>query len=271
MQLFYRHIGQGSPFIILHGLYGSSDNWVGFARGLQNEFEFIIPDLRNHGQSMHTAEFNYPVMCSDLSELMDSCKINKPILMGHSMGGKLAMEYARQYSDRLSSLIVLDIAPLSYTERPRESLLKHEQIIRAMLSVDLSQIDNRLEIEEELGERLGNRALCRFLLKNLSKDKNGQFKWRLNLQSLAANCSRLSEGITDMNYCCHVPALFVKAKNSTYINENDKAAIKLLYPESDFLEIEAASHCLHADQPLLLKAGICNFLKNNFNMNVHNI
>ena len=265
MKLFYRQTGQGKPFIILHGLYGASDNWLGIARSMQNDFEFFIPDLRNHGQSEHSGEFNYSVLCNDVYEWLSELNIEKPIIMGHSMGGKIAMELVKKYPNDFSALIVLDISPLPYSVHLHNGLLNHKHILRSMLSIDLNAFNKRYDIEKELGTSINDVNLSKFLMKNLSRRPDGGFYWKLNLESLLNNYSAISEGINEINYRCPLPALFIKARSSGYINEQDKKAISMLYPYSKFVEIPKALHWLHIDQPLLLKTEIYTFLTNNTN------
>lgn len=263
MQLYYRQIGQGQPFVILHGLYGSADNWMGFARKLSDKFWCIVPDLRNHGQSAHSVNFSYQDMCTDICELLNRCGITTPIvLMGHSMGGRVAMEFAKQYPQRVSHLVVVDISPLSYTNYPRVGLLNHQLILQSMLNINLSNYTKRIDVEVILADCIADRGLAQFLLKNLARNVDGSFYWRLNLQAIANNYENLLKGINEQNYNCTIPALFVKAQHSAYITPEDEDAIHTLYSKSKIIEIANANHWVHVDQPQCLLNKVVAFCTN---------
>ena len=160
------------------------------------------------------------------------------------MGGKIAMELAGSYPDLFSALIVLDISPLSYKNHPRGGLLNHSDILNALLSIDLSRYSSRNDIAEQLSIKLKNNELNSFLLKNLARKRDGNFYWRLNLNSLQNNIDNLHEGVSS-DYYCTVPSLFIKAQNSNYILEQDEKAIKQYFKNVEIIEIEDANHWLH--------------------------
>ena len=245
MKLFYRRLGKGRPFVILHGLYGASDNWVGLARKLASEYEIFMPDMRNHGQTGHIDEFDYTAMANDVYKWLNECSISKPVIMGHSMGGKVAIELAKLYPDIISALIILDISPVSYKRHTRKGLLNHQHIIQSILSVDIAVHTTRSRVETELFSYLNDKMLSSFLMKNLARKSDGTFYWRLNLQSLADNLDNLLDGVDDISYTCSIPTLFIRAQNSTYINNEDKKIIASIYHNFTFMEIPNAGHWLH--------------------------
>lgn len=253
--------------IILHGLYGMSDNWVTIARMFSKKFEVFTVDQRNHGNSPHNSEHTYELMAGDLLNFMDSHDIEKAILMGHSMGGKTAMKFSSLYPERVSQLIVVDIAPKSYKEiaRRRNDELSHHQILGAMCAIDPKQVSSREEIEELLERTIGSDRIRQFLMKNLRREKNGSFSWLLNLEALWNHLDLIMDGV---NYeellpvapLSGFPVLFIKGKKSPYITDEDEEKIKWIYPYADFFHVPDAGHWVHAEQNAIFMKAVKEFL-----------
>lgn len=269
MELFYRKYGEAKPpLIVVHGLYGASDNWVTVAKSLSDHFEVYLLDQRNHGRSPHSPEHNYEVLKDDLLEFMDKMQIEKAVLVGHSMGGKTVMFFARDYPQRISSLIVVDIAPKSYNT-PGEASLKtinHQQIIGAMKKVDFTKVTSRQDVEEDLARSIANKRVRQFLMKNLHRNKDNTYKWSLNVDALEQNMPHILEGMCEKDFeegngIVGFPVLFVRGANSQYILDEDIDKIILtIFPYAEVVKIPNAGHWVHAEQPALLVKNILYFV-----------
>ncbi len=253
MKLFYRSYGSGPPLIILHGLYGSSDNWLSVAKMIGDVYTVYLPDLRNHGQSPYSAEMNYDVMRDDLYELADQLKLDKFFLAGHSMGGKAAMAFALKWPEKLNGLLIADISPFTSEITGRSAYLRHRSVISAMLSLDLTVIKTRAEAESKLMKKIDSEKIRSFVLKNLQRSHKNTFSWKINVSSLLNNLERIMEGIDRsqiINYrITGFPVIFLKGSDSDYINPEDYTDIQKIFPAAEIVEIHEAGHWLHADQP----------------------
>ena len=167
MQLYYQTYGAGFPLIILHGLFGSSDNWQPVAKKLGEQFQVFTPDLRNHDRSPHSEEFSYPLMAEDLREFMEQRALVRTHMLGHSMGGKAAMEFALRHPALVAKLIVVDMAPKAYPP-------VHVPLFEAMLALDLASFRERGEINAALTPKISNTQVRQFLLKNIGRDNSGK-------------------------------------------------------------------------------------------------
>jgi len=255
MNLFYREFGEGQPAIILHGLFGQSDNWVTMGRRIADRFHVYIPDQRNHGQSPHTSIHSFPAMADDLAEFIEHHNIENPILIGHSMGGKVAMTYALENPARVKKLVVIDISPRKYPER-----ITHTQVISQMMSINLDQISSRGEVEKILDSRIPDARIRMFILKNLYYKLHGKLAWRLNLEAINQSMDLLFDGIqSESSY--PGPTLFVRGGKSDYITDADIPLIKTLFPEVIIKNISGASHWIHADAPEELCFLLSSFLE----------
>jgi len=255
MNLFYREYGSGQPAIILHGLYGQSDNWVTVGRRIADQFHVYIPDQRNHGQSPHTATHSFPAMADDLAQFIEDHEIENPVLIGHSMGGKVAMTYALENPGMVNKLVVIDISPRKYPER-----LTHTQIIGQMLSIDLEKVTTRTEVEKILETRITDTRVRMFILKNLYYKLHGKLAWRLNLEAINQSIDLIFDGIRNENQYAG-PTLFIKGGKSDYILDSDVPLITNLFPEAVIKTISGASHWIHADAPEELCALLSDFLE----------
>ena len=268
MNLFFREEGQGFPIVIVHGLYGSSDNWLTVAKKLSANYKVFMIDQRNHGRSPNSEEHSYEAMKNDLVEFFDQQKIEKAILMGHSMGGKTTMCFAADYPERIEKLIVVDIAPKDYFLLNDESqYYLHNNILRAMLELDFSRIESRKQVEDFLNERIDSTQIVQFLLKNVHRNKeNHHYEWRLNVPVLYDNLDEIIKGVNaywfdDRLPISNYPVLFIKGANSNYILPEDFASIRRIYPEAEIVQIPDAGHWLHAEQPQLFMEAVLNFLR----------
>ena len=253
--------------MIVHGLYGSGDNWIAIARELSSSFEVYVVDQRNHGQSPHAAIHDYPSMRDDLREFMDGQGIDKAILIGHSMGGKTVMSFALAWPERVQSLISIDIAPKSYHDMALDShaAADHAKMIDAMMELDMSAAESRDEVDLAISPRIGSDRVRRFLLKNVRRDKEGAWYWRINLKVLRDNLDPILDGLeTDRAIAeggiTGFPALFISGANSDYIKTEDLGLIRSIFPVAEFVSIPNAGHWLHAEQPILLVKTIRYFL-----------
>jgi pimeloyl-ACP methyl ester carboxylesterase len=243
MKLFYHTYGDGPPLIILHGLFGISDNWVSVGRKLGRFYKVYVPDLRNHGQSPHSPVFDFPAMEDDLLEFIESQDLETVMLMGHSLGGKIAMMFTLHQPQRVEKLIVVDISMRRYRHN-RE----HQSLIDAMLSVDLLKVKTRSEVDDHLKRFLPSERLRQFALKNLYWRDKEHLAWRLNLNTINQNLHAVFEGVEISGlYTGHT--LFIKGGNSSYISEEDIIEIKKKFPGALVRTITTATHWVHADAP----------------------
>lgn len=241
MQLFFRKHGEGFPLVILHGLFGTADNWNTLGKTYAEHFCTYLVDQRNHGQSFHSDEWNYRVMVEDLKNLLDAEGIEKAHIMGHSMGGKTAMLFAITYPERVEKLIISDIAPRYYSPH-------HQQIIAALKAVDLSVVKSRKEAEQALFNVIDDVGTGLFLLKNLYWKSEGELAWRFNLDAIVANINNVGEEIpTSARY--EGETMFVRGGKSGYIKERDEEDIHRIFTHAHIVTIEGAGHWVHAEKP----------------------
>lgn len=244
MKLFYRQAGEsGTPIIILHGLFGSSDNWLTLGKILAETHRVYMLDARNHGQSPRSEIFDYNSMAADLKEFMDDYSIINPILIGHSMGGKTVMQFAMNYPDSFSKMIVVDIAPRFYP-------VHHTMILQGLASIDLKTLRSRTEANDLLKRFEENEGVRQFLLKNLWKnsEKNNEFDWRLNVAVIAKNIDVIGFELSNEK-SVDKPVLFIRGSESHYIQPEDERKIWELFPDYELITIEEAGHWVQADQP----------------------
>lgn len=253
MKLFYKKSGQGPPLIILHGLFGSLDNWQTIANYLSEFFEVYILDQRNHGRSPHSDVWNYEVMADDLDELICTNNLHNVILLGHSMGGKTAMQYAAKHPEKLNKIIVADMGAKYYP-------VHHHFIIKALQAVNVDTIQSRKEAEIILDEKLLDTTTKQFLLKNLYwlEGDSKKMAWRFNLKTIKENIENVGGEIKVSN--CTVPALFIKGERSDYIKETDWMEIKNKFTKAELITIPGAGHWLHADKPQEFLTTVLNFV-----------
>jgi pimeloyl-ACP methyl ester carboxylesterase len=253
VQLYFRRAGKGFPIIILHGLYGNSDNWTTIARQLSAQYNVIVPDLRNHGRSPHHPVHTYNQIREDVIELMDTLHINKCIMLGHSMGGKTAMQIALDMPERLHKLVVVDIAPVNYSSLTGFShiAIRHLNMMHTLLNTDLDSFTRREDIALHWAEHIPDADTRQFLLKNLQRKDKG-FEWRINLRALARYLPHILNGMdtfSENHPVIQVPTLFVKGENSDYLQPEMFSQIKTIFKNSQIAVIPDAGHWLHVEQP----------------------
>ena len=254
MKLHYKTIGSGRPVIILHGLFGSGDNWITMAKALAaHGFQVFLVDQRNHGRSDHDSEMNYSNMAADLQELIIDHDIEKPVLLGHSMGGKTVMWHSYQHPEVAEKLIVVDIAPRQYPPH-------HQHIFEALHLVDLEKISSRKEVEVIISNKIQDRSVIFFLLKNLYWDTADKLAWRFNLNAIEQNINSIGDQLL-FSTVITTPVLFIRGGNSDYINLSDERYIDSYFSNSEILTIEGAGHWVHADQPERFLAAVLNYIK----------
>ena len=253
MKLNYKEFGQGDSLIILHGLFGTSDNWQTLAKQFAKNYTVFIIDLRNHGRSPHDDEFNYKVMAEDLKAFMEDHWIYETRIIGHSMGGKTAMQFALDYPDMLEKLVVVDIANQSYEGG-------HEAIFKALMSLDLDKIENRKDADEILKSQIEDFGVRQFLLKNLTRNKEGGYEWKMNLPVIHENYQAILEKI-ESEEVFEKATLFIKGGLSKYITNENFAITQASFPNSKLETIEDAGHWVHAQAPKKLLQIVEEFLK----------
>ena len=241
MHLHFKQLGHGEPLVLLHGLFGSGDNWFGVVPKLAEKFHVFAPDLRNHGHSPHHPEMDYPLMAADVENFFSAQKIASAHVIGHSMGGKVAMQFALDFPARVKKLVVVDMAPRAYART-------HDPIFVALLALDLKSFQTRHQIEEALAPEISSLNLRRFLLKNLSRDDRGNFVWKMNLRGVAENYARLGEGLVAPHHF-YGPTRFIRGGKSDYIRAADELEICQRFPGAQIQTIPAANHWVHADSP----------------------
>lgn len=252
MRLFCKRYGAGRPVIILHGLFGSHINWYTISRKLEDRFSVFALDLRNHGDSPHSDAFDYDLMAEDVREFMEREKISRAAVIGHSMGGKVAMTLACSHSSRLEKLVVVDIAPKAYPD-------DKEGLLRTMTSLELDRLETIEQAVEELGAWIPSLPLRRFLVKNLKRKKGGGFKWRINLQAVVS-CHGKIRSAPPLKEPFSGPALFIRGERSDYVGREDGESIRAWFPRAKILTIKKAGHWVHADMPDVFADQVRNFI-----------
>ncbi len=242
MKLFYRTIGDGPPVIILHGLFGMSDNWLTIGRRIADHYQVFLLDQRNHGQSPHSDVFNSRVLKDDLAEFIIDHSLNNVKLIGHSMGGKVAMLYAHEHPEKVDKLVAVDIAPKTY-QRPH-----FKKFLEVMMQLPLETFTTRKEIDQHLARNIPQPAIRNFLLKNLARDSQNRFYWKLNLPAIYNNLSEILSFV-EVESSFEKDTLFIKGGLSDYIESSDFPLIKRLFPKAQIVTIPHATHWVHADAP----------------------
>lgn len=239
---------------ILHGLFGLGDNWASLSKVFAEEgFCCYLADLRNHGRSPHSPVFNYEAMAADLEELMNDEQVQKADIIGHSMGGKAAMFFALQFPERTNKLIVADIAPKYYPQH-------HQSVFSALKSIDLSAITSRKEAEELLRAALHDESTIQFLLKNLYWKDDKTLDWRFGLSEIENNIEHIGKAFKTEKQL-KIKTLFIKGERSGYINDDDEAEIKKIFPLSEIRTVPDAGHWVHAENPGGFMKIVLDFLK----------
>jgi pimeloyl-ACP methyl ester carboxylesterase len=261
--LNYRHYGSGPALIILHGLYGSSDNWITIAHRLEDQFTVLIPDLRNHGASPHTETHTYDDMVGDIVHFFLDTQTENAYLIGHSMGGKVAMRFAAENPEKVNRLMVVDIAPRNYMSENQHSkhILQHERILELLQNPDLNQYGSRKELDDFFLSKIKEQDVRQLLMKNIRRNSDGHFEWKINASLLRDSFPSMVSETDAAWFDGRIPILaypvdFVRGLDSEYVSDDDWQTIKKIYPEARLTDIEQAGHWLHAEQPDKLVAAI---------------
>lgn len=241
MKLHYQEQGAGQPIFILHGLFGSLENWGMYAKKMSSQHRVVTLDLRNHGQSPHADAMNYPVMAEDVFALMDRLNLESAAVLGHSMGGKVAMQMALQNPERVSRLMVVDIAPVTYAHQ-------HDDVIEGLQALPLDQCHSRSQADAFLQDYIAQADVRAFLLKNLERDEHKRFRLRINLDAIARHYADIAAA-PRVDAVYHGRTCFVKGALSAYIQEQHIPDIQRLFPQVEYVTIAGAGHWPHAEKP----------------------
>jgi esterase len=252
MKLHFRTLGDGSPLIVLHGLLGSLDNWQPLGRRFGAHFKVFAVDLRNHGQSPHSEDVSCDAMAADLDEFMRTHGLTRAHLLGHSMGGKVVMQFALRHPGQVGKLVVVDVSPRAYPPR-------HKRTFTALLALDLHAFQRRDQLDAELAKSVDDVEVRHFLLKNVGRDAHGGFRWKANIRGLWESYERLTVAVTSETSCDR-PALFLRGEKSDYVPAADDELIRRLFPRAEFCVIAGAGHWVHADQPEAVSTAVLRFL-----------
>lgn len=252
MKLHYKSAGEGPPLIILHGLMGMLDNWQGVSKMLNDSLRTITVDLRNHGHSPHSEEHSYDLMVADIIELMDDLGLTNTHLLGHSMGGKVAMKLAQEYPERIRKLIIADIGPKYYPPH-------HQDILAALHAVPLDQLQRRTDAESYMSPLIKEAGVRQFLMKSLYHPAPNKFGWRFNLQAIEGNIENIGEATDEMDY--DGESLFIRGEKSNYITDADWPEIKTIFKNAQLVTITGAGHWVHAEKPREFADEVLEFLR----------
>jgi len=250
MKLNYKTFGEGEPLIILHGLFGMLDNWSTLARKFGAHYKVYIVDLRNHGKSPHHKQMDYPTLAKDILTFVETHQLQQVNLIGHSMGGKVAMQFAIDFPQFLKQLIVVDITSKSYKGN-------HTEIFEAFNSLSLPNIESRKQADEALQDILPEFGVRQFILKNLARNTEGEYFWRPAVEYIHQNYAPILSAIEGIY---GGSTLFIKGANSNYIKDNDLVDIQKQFPKAQMKTIENAGHWVHAEQPTVFFETVKHFL-----------
>ena len=254
MQLFYRTSGEGKPLIILHGLLGMSDNWIMPAKELSQHYKVILPDLRNHGNSPHSDEFSIQLMVDDVVELITTINTGEVMLMGHSMGGRVAMSVALQHPKIIEKLVVVDIAPRKYSGNKNIA-----NMLEVMKRVDFDKLGTLTGIEEFVSRYIPDIRVRNHVMKNVKRKNKQGYEWKANLPVIANDIERLMAPVYEETTFTG-PTLFIKGGMSDFIRQEDFALIIRYFPEAIIRTIATADHWVHVDEPELFLEEVTTFL-----------
>lgn len=248
-------LGEGKPVLILHGFLGMLDNWKTIGKQLADDgFQAHLIDQRNHGNSFHSDEFNYDVLAEDVYQYCLHHQLVAVAVIGHSMGGKTAMNLAIKHPKIVEKLIVVDIAPKVYPPH-------HADVLAGLLSLDLEKLESRQEADNQLKKYISDFGVRQFLLKNLYRETSGKFGLKCNLKVLSKAEDQIGETFLQ-HAIFEKPVLFLKGQNSSYIEENDQITIEKYFPKAEVFEVPNTGHWLHAENPKGFYEKLVSFLKN---------
>jgi len=245
-------VGSGEPLVILHGVFGSGDNWMSIARRLEHQFRVYLPDQRNHGKSFRSEEFGYDLLAADLLEWMETRGLEAIHLLGHSMGGKAAMRFAALAPDRLKSLVVVDIARRAYR------LDTHRSMLQAMKALNLAACTTRSDLDRALQPSVPEEGTRLFILKNIERDSTGAFRWRIALDPLLRSLDAIGTSLEE-HAPIQIPCLVLRGSESGYVSDADFEQIARCFPQRRLVTIQGAGHWVLADRPNELTEALMEF------------
>ncbi|TDS19248.1 pimeloyl-ACP methyl ester carboxylesterase [Maribacter caenipelagi] len=235
-------LGEGKPLCILHGFLGMLDNWKTLGTiYAENGFCVHLIDQRNHGKSFHSPDFNYDTLADDFLNYLNAHNIENTALIGHSMGGKTAMQFACSHPDRVNKLIIADIAPKYYPPH-------HQEIINGLNAIDTTNLKSRKDADEQLKKHISNAGIRQFLLKNLDRDEDKKLCFKFNLEVLSEKMEEIGDNINSTD-SFDGPTLFLRGDKSEYVTKNDTEIIHRHFPKATVETIDNAGHWLHAENP----------------------
>jgi esterase len=264
MKLFFRKYGNGPPLIILHGLFGSSDNWSTLARSIAGKFTVILPDQRNHGFSPHSEIHDYDSLSNDLNELATELNLDRFFLAGHSMGGKAAIAFAYKWPEKLNGLLVADISPVNTPVFNNNMAEQHLKLLDAILSSDLKEINSRQQADLALSEKVPDEKIRGLILKNLRTNPDNSYSWKINAAALKKNIENIMDEVMPPDPAglrlTGFPVYFLKGEKSDYLPEKDFRLIQKIFPAAEFIVIPGAGHWLNAENPEAVRNCLLRFL-----------
>ena len=252
MTLNYKTLGSGKPLVILHGLLGSLDNWVTVSKYLSKSYKIYIIDLPNHGKSYHSQVFSYEDMSNDLDSFFNKNGLTNFSLLGHSMGGKLALKYTDMFEDKIDKLIIVDIANKSY------GINRFDHIFEAMFSISLNNLKSRSDADNAISNLIKNEGERNFILKNLKRTADG-FKWIPNIMLLHRKLSDISSKI-NLRRKVKNNTLFLLGENSNYFNVEDENNLPDEFENYSIKKIQNSGHWVHAENPKDFITSVLDFL-----------
>ena len=254
--LNYKQIGTGKHIVLIHGLFGSLENLNMVAKPLAQDYCVTSVDVRNHGDSFHASTMEYAELAQDIINLLDHLNIDTCLLLGHSMGGKIAIQVALEQPERITRLLVADIAPISYPPH-------HLKIIAGLQAIDLSQVMKRKDADSQLAHFVDNMGIRQFLLRNLTLNSQGKFAFKCSITDISLCYPQIMKAnkIPANKSAYAGPTLFIKGESSDYILPEHKEAIAALLPNSKAKIIQGAGHWLHAEKTVAFNKVVADFIK----------
>ena len=230
------------------------DNWSTFGKSMAEEYMIYLVDQRDHGKSPHTDNFDYPQLAADLDALLEDQWLHKSHFIGHSMGGKTLLEFAKDHQDKVDKMVIVDMGIKQYKGG-------HEGVIEALNAVDIAHVTSRSDVEEQLSRHLSDdKETVLFLMKNLQRSKAGGYQWKMNLPLLTSSYQNI---LTEIQFeeSIDIPLCFIRGEHSNYVLDEDVPAIQEVFPQAEFVTIPDAGHWVHAAQPQLLFEAVVEFFQ----------
>jgi len=250
MKLFYREYGKGKPIIIAHGLFGMSDNWIRIAKQLAKNSKVYVLDLRNHGQSPHSEVHTYEAMSDDLLEFINDLGIEKAIFIGHSMGGKVVLQFANYFSERINKMIIVDISPKAYLHDANfiNKTINHKKLFEVLKTINISKLKIRQEVLEIVSKYYKDIFILQLIQKNIIRNKEGKLSWKINVNALYSNFDEIRKEIILTNIINNIETLFIFGSKSPYYINEDVRFIKEKFKQVKFKVIKNAGHLLYIEK-----------------------